>query len=97
MPPEDTLFVIQQRDDRMAQINAMEIGDTVCVARRLDTGFGIPEDAIKDNITQMRGVLDQQAIRARRRLPGKQFTVENGSFITRGGAIMLCAVLTRTE
>lgn len=95
--PEDTMFVVPRKDNRQTQIEAMELGDTISISRRVDLTMGIAEDAIKDHNHQIRGILDQQASRARRRIRGSKFTVENGTFLTRSGALMLVAVCTRVE
>lgn len=95
--PADTMFVVPRTENRQAQIEAMDLGDTVSISRRVDLSMGLPEDAIKDHTHQLRGILDQQATRARRKVRGSKFTVENGNFITRAGALMIVAVCTRVE
>jgi hypothetical protein len=93
---KDTMFVISHGENRQRVIDAMEIGATVSMSVRLDTIMGLPEDAIANHMHMLRGNLDQQARRSRRKFPEKQFIVEGGSFIvTRSSAIMLVAVCTR--
>lgn len=95
--PEDTMFVIGRKENRQSQIEAMDLGDTVSISRRVDMTMGIADTAIRDHMHQIRGILDQQASRAKRKIKGSKYTVENGTFITRSGALMLVAVCTRVE
>lgn len=95
--PADTMFVIGQKENRQAQIDAMELGDTVSISRRIDLSMGIAPDTVKNHNHQIRGILDQQATRARRRSPGSKFIVENGKFVTRDDALILVAVITRIQ
>lgn len=89
-------YDIARKDSRQRQIEALEIGDSVAVARRVEIRYGIAEGALQAHRDQMRGIIDQQCHRARRKLPTRKFTVENGSFMTSAEAIMLVAVVTRT-
>lgn len=91
------MYVIERADNRQAQIEALDIGDSVSIARRILMDYGIPKETISTYTEKMRGILDQQVHRARRRLKDRKYTVENGAFITRGGAVILTAVVTRTE
>lgn len=83
--------------DRQAQIDAADIGDVVSIGRRIDLSFGLPEGLIAKHTDQMRGILDTQALRARRRHPGRKYSVENGYFMTRSGALMVIVTCTRVE
>ena len=91
----DTMYVVPAKETRQAQIEAMEIGDSVSISRRLTLDMGITQDAIAEHTHQIRGIFDQQASRARKRVTGSQYMVENGAFITRGGALVITAVCTR--
>ena len=94
---EDTMFVVPRTENRQSQIETMELGDTVTVSRRIDLTMGLAEDTVREHNHQIRGILDQQATRARRKVKGNKYIVENGSFVTRSGALMLVAVCTRIE
>lgn len=94
---EDTMFVVPRTENRQTQIEAMDLGDTVSISRRVDLTMGLAEDAVKNHTHQIRGILDQQATRARRKVRGSKYVVENGSFVTRSGALMIVAVCTRIE
>lgn len=91
----DTLFVVEPGDNRQAQIESLDLGETVSITRRIGSDMGINRDQIAQHFHQLRGTLDQQVKRAKRKVPGGKFIVENGSFITYSGAIMLSAVCTR--
>ena len=95
--PADTMFVVPRTENRQAQIEAMELGDTVSLSRRVDLSMGLAEETIREHTHQLRGILDQQATRARRKVKGSKFTVENGTFITRANALIIVAVCTRVE
>lgn len=94
---DDESYVIEDRENRQRQIEQAEIGETVSIARRVSLQYGFAEGAIQHHNKQVRGVIDQQVHRARRRLKDKKYTVENGSFMTRDGALIIVAVATRVE
>lgn len=94
---EKELYEIERKDDRQHQIEHMEVGDSVSLARRIDLSFGLADGTVARHSTQLRGILDQQTHRARRRNKAMQFKVENGNFITRDGALMVIAICTRME
>lgn len=83
--------------DRQAQIDAADIGDVISIGRRIDLTFGLPDGLIAKHTDQMRGIMDTQALRARRRYPGRKYSVENGHFMTRSGALMVIVTCTRVE
>ena len=93
----DEVFIIDPKENRQAQIERADIGDSVSLARRIDLQFGLPDGAISKHTKQVRGIIDQQVHRARRRYKDRGFTVENGCFLTRDGALMVVAVCTRTN
>ena len=93
----DDTYVIGRKDNRQSQIEDMDIGDSVSIARRIELQHGFAEGAITKHNRQLRGIIDQQAHRARRRRPGRKYKVENGSFMTLDGSLILTAVITRTE
>lgn len=82
---------------RAAQIKKLDIGESVSYARRVELKYGFSEGAISLHTRQVRGNIDQQAHRARRQDPHRKYKVENGSFMTMEGALILVAVVTRTE
>ena len=94
---EDTMFDILPKENRQSKIEAMELGETISISRRLSLDMGITQEAVAEHVHQLRGILDQQATRARRRVPKAQYTVENGAFITRSGALVLSAICTRIK
>ena len=67
MSKNDTNFVVSKRDNRQDQIERLEIGDSVAVARRLSLDFGLPKDTITSHLHALRGTLDQQCSRVRRK------------------------------
>jgi len=95
MPQE--LYEIEPKENRQSQIEALDIGDSVAIARRIELEGGLASGAITRHNERIRGILDQQTGRARRRLPQRKFKVENGSFTTREGALIVTAVCTRVE
>jgi len=88
-------YEISKKENRQGQIESMDIGDTVAIARRVEMQYGFAENAITEHNKQVRGIADQQAHRARRRFPDRQFKVENGSFMTRDGSLIITAAVTR--
>lgn len=96
MAAQDSLFVVPRADNRQSQIEALDIGETISISRRISTDMGVTREQISAHTHQLRGILDQQVSRAKRKVRGSKFIVENGSFITNGGAMMLCVVCTRT-
>jgi len=93
----DEVYEISRKENRQTQIEQMDIGDTVSIARRIEMQHGFAEGAISEHNKQIRGIADQQAHRARRRLKERKFKVENGSFLTRDGALVVVAAVTRVE
>lgn len=97
MSKNDTHVVVTKRDNRQDQIDRMEVGDSVAVARRLSLDFGMPKDTIAAHLHALRGTLDQQCNRVRRKKVDRKFIVESGTYITRDGAVMISVVATRTD
>lgn len=93
----EEVYEISRKENRQSQIEQMDIGDTVAIARRVEMQYGFAENAITEHNKQVRGIADQQAHRARRRLKDNKYKVENGSFMTRDGALIVVAVVTRTD
>jgi hypothetical protein len=81
---------------RQGQINALEVGSSIAAAERIDLTFGINPEALAKTTRLIRGSLDKQANRARRQTGGV-YTVENGSYLTASGAIVVVCTVTRTE
>lgn len=91
------LYEISRKENRQDQIEQMDIGDTVAIARRIELRHGFADDAISNHNKQVRGIADQQTHRARRRFNERRFKVENGSYMTREGALIVTAAITRVE
>lgn len=94
---KDTSFAVPGLHNRQRQIEALEVGDSVAVARRLGLDFGLPKDTMAAHMHNLRGILDQQCARARKNLKERRFIVESGNYLTRDGAIILVASATRVE
>lgn len=90
-------YVIAAKENRQSQLEALDIGDSVAIARRIEMQHGFAEGAISEHNRQVRGIMDQQVHRARRRRTECRYTVENGSFLTRDGSLIVVAVATRIE
>ncbi len=84
----------EETQSRQSTINNMEVGESVSIAHRMDLTFGIEKDAVSSMSTLLRGNLDQQANRARKRT-GREYVVENGSYLTKAGALVVCCTVTR--
>lgn len=95
--PAEELYDIPEAEQRQAMIDQLPINESVAIARRIDLTFGTDPAKLAQHTKQVRGILDQQTHRTRRRLPKQQYKVENGSFLTRDGALMIVAVVTRSE
>lgn len=93
----DEVYEISRKENRQSKIEALDIGDTVAIARRVEMQHGFADGAITEHNKQIRGIADQQAHRARRRFTERKFKVENGSFMTRDGALIITAAVTRVE
>jgi len=94
--PRQKASDIESRYVRQHEIDAMDIGETVSISRRIDLEFGISQADIMLHRQRLRGSLDQQAHRTRRKFRGKEFTVESVSAMTQTGALILTACCTRT-
>lgn len=92
---DQEMFVIERHDSRQSQIESMDIGDSVAIARRVDLSYGVPEGRLKALMETLRGTADQQTRRARRRFTERTFTAEQGTIITTSGAALLVVVVTR--
>lgn len=85
-----------RRYNRQGDIETMEVGDSVSLSHRIDLSFGVPDKAIQLHTDRLRGSLDSQASRAKRKLPGRNYVVENGLYITKAEALIVTVALTRT-
>lgn len=94
---KDTSFAVSKKDNRQDQIERLEVGDSVSVSRRLTLDFGLPKDTMSAHMHNLRGTLDQQCARAKRKKQERKFIVESGNYLTREGAIVLVATATRIE
>lgn len=88
--PKMPISEAQQR-----RIEAMDIGDTISVSRRLDLSFGLSHQALQEHRQDVRASMDQQAIRARRRMRPNDYTVELVESLTRSGVLIITAACTR--
>lgn len=91
----EEVYEISRKENRQSMIEDMDIGDTVSISRRIDMRYGFADGAIGAHNRQLRGIADQQTHRARRRFKERKFTVENGSFMTQAGALVLTVAITR--
>lgn len=91
----DYIEPAEESPNRQAAINNMEVGQSVSLSHRLDLSFGLDKDAVSRTTRLLRGNLDQQANRARKST-GKDYTVENGSYLTSAGALIVVCTITRT-
>lgn len=95
MNSDSEVYLVDHKVDRQKQIEALELGDTISIARRVDLTFGISPEVITEHRRQLRGVMDVQCYRARRKVTTAEFKVENGSFLTTDAAMMIVATVTR--
>ena len=93
---DQELYEVPEGEDRQKQIEKLPLGETISISRRIDLTFGCDPEKITQHNKQVRGILDQQTHRARRKDKSKQYKVENGSFLTRDGAMIIVAACTRT-
>lgn len=84
----------EESPTRQQQINNLDVSESITISQRIDLSFGMDKDAVSRITKLLRGNLDQQANRARKGT-GKDYTVENGSYLTSGGALIVCATITR--
>lgn len=84
------------RYNRQRDIETMEIGETLSISYRIDLSFGIPDGAVQLHTDRVRSTLDAQATRAKKKIPGRQYVVENGHYISAREALIITAALTRT-
>ena len=91
-------FEVNLTDDKMSrqqQINDMDVGDSISLSHRLDLSYGLADGAVRDITALLRGTLDQQANRARKGT-SNEYKVENGSYLTTAGALIVVCTITRT-
>jgi hypothetical protein len=97
MDIEEEFELGPQDHTRAAQIGKLAVGDSVAVVRRVEIKYGFADGAIALHTRQIRGIADQQAHRARRQNPKRKYKVENGSFVTQDGSLILVASISRTD
>lgn len=86
------------RRQRMNALEELPVGESVSISRRVALDFGINEGEHRKMISNMRGAIDSQVNRARRKYAGRRYTVENVTAITAGGAALILTVCaTRVE
>lgn len=95
VPPKDTMFEVEVKHSRQAQINALDTGGSVSITQRFELAYGLPVDTLRTVVDKMRSNIEQQVTRSRRGHSEKKFVVENGSFVTRAGALVVTVVATR--
>lgn len=93
----EEFYEISRKENRQSQIEALDIGDTIAIARRVELQYGFAQNAITEHNKQVRGIADQQTHRARLRHKDRKFKVENGSYMTKDGALIITAAITRVD
>ena len=89
------LHVIKPKDNRQAQIEALEVGSSVAIAQRVLINFGVADGVFKFHKDRLRAILEQQAIRARSRIAEARYTIEVGNYLSHVEAVLIVAVITR--
>ena len=92
-----TSVAVRVRDSRQAQLERLEVGDCLSLARRVDLIYGVPEGALAKLTDELRATMDVQVNRLRRHFTERTYAVQIGKFVTQSGEIMLVVVCTRTE
>lgn len=82
---------------RDQQVRDLEPGASISIADRVDMSFGLDADGISVRTRQLRGIIDQSANRARKAIRDSEYIVENGMFVTKQGALVISAVVTRLK
>lgn len=95
MTSDKEVYLVDEKVDRQKQIESLELGDSIALVKRVDLSFGVNPDNLITFRKKLRGVMDVQCHRARRRLPDAEFKVENGSFITSDASMMIVVTITR--
>jgi len=81
---------------RQDSIEQLEIGESIAEARRLDYTFGMSKDEVNTHLERLRGIIDSQVARARRKGDGRTYTVENiVGCASRSPAILISVIATR--
>lgn len=93
----DDLYEITKKESRQGLIAELDIGDSVAISRRINLSFGVDPAAMSQHSNRLRGVLGQQAHRARRQFKERKFEIETGTFITAAGNLHVVSTITRTE
>lgn len=84
----------EDKTSRQQQINDMDVGDSISLSQRIDLSFGLTNGAVRETTALLRGTLDQQANRARKGT-SKEYVVENGSYLTNAGALIVVCTISR--
>lgn len=92
----EDFFEVEKKDSRQKIINAMDIGDTIAIARRVEMQYGFAEGAITKHHLQLKGSLGCQVDRTRKRFKDREYKTESGSFMTKEGSLIIVATVTRT-
>lgn len=84
-------------DSQQKRIELMDIGDTISTSRRIDMTGGLDQKLLIDNRAFVRSTMDQQAQRARRKMRPADYIVELTEGLTRAGALIITAAITRVR
>lgn len=82
----------------MAQrsVDSLEIGASYSEAVRLEARYGFDQATVAEMFKRMHDCIDPMCRRAKSK-DGRKHKVEQGSFVTREGAIILTVCATRIE
>lgn len=83
---------------RASALEDMMEGETISTSLRLPLDYGVNASEYSKHITRLRGTMDAQVARARRKNPGRTYVVENVAAITsRGDAMIVTVAATRLQ
>lgn len=91
------VYAIPKKENRQTALEALEIGETISITRRVAMQYGFPADVIRTHTEQMRGIFTQQCRRARQRRKEYVYKIETGNFVTADAALVIVAAATRME
>jgi hypothetical protein len=89
---------LARKGNRQNQIETLPLGESVAIAYRVDLAFGLSDDEKNKHAARLRGNLDSQVHRARRKHTDRRYTVESiCAPCVQSAAMMFFAVATRTQ
>lgn len=84
--------------NRMAAIENLPIGESISICHRVDLTYGLTNDEKNKHTARLRGNLDSQVNKARRKYSARRYTVETLIAPTsQAAALVIVAVATRTD